>query len=97
MKLAIVILTGYYLFIALRLFQIWAKFLQRDTDMSPQQRRFSWAVLTVGVVLWPLVVPISYLTLLEEKLAKKAETGEIEAPQESPDRFSRPEMANSTK
>jgi hypothetical protein len=51
----------------------------------------------VGVALWPLVVPISYLTLLKEKLAKKAETSAIETPQESPDRFPRPEMANSTK
>lgn len=105
MKFAIAILTGYYLIVALRLFQVWSQFLRRDTDMSPQQRRFSWGVLMVGIVFWPLVVPISYLTLLKEKLAKKA-AGEIETPRESSDRplggseanrLTCPEMVNSGK
>jgi hypothetical protein len=72
MKLIIIVLISvYYLLTAQRFFKIWRKFFERDTSMSPEEKRLSWIILLVGSVFWPIVVPKSYLALIEKKLASK--------------------------
>jgi hypothetical protein len=72
MKLLLgILLSVYYLLMARRFFQVWLKFFQRDTNMSPEERHLSWITLFIGAVLWPIVVPNSYLTLIEKKLASQ--------------------------
>jgi hypothetical protein len=75
MKLLIVLLiTVYYLVMARRFFKLWLKFFQLDNSMSPGERRLSWVTLFVATILWPIVVPHSYLTLIEKKLASQQVT-----------------------
>ncbi len=64
------ILVFAYLLTTQRLFKTWHEFYRRDVTMSPEETQLSRVVLVVGAVFWPIVVPISYLTLLEEKLDK---------------------------
>lgn len=72
MKLLIIVLISvYYLLMAQRFFKIWRKFFERDTSMSPEEKRLSWIILIVGSVFWPIVVPNSYLALIEKKLVSK--------------------------
>jgi hypothetical protein len=68
MKLVILILVFFYTVIAQRLFTLWLKFFQRDSNMSPGEKQLSWVVLIVGTVLWPIVIPNAYLAILEKKL-----------------------------
>lgn len=69
MKLIILlILVLLYLAILKRIFKMWLRFFQQDSDISQAEKRLSWFILIIGAVFWPLVVPVSYLALLEEKL-----------------------------
>jgi hypothetical protein len=68
MTLLVVVLVSVYLLFAWYFFKIWLRFFERDTEMTLEERRLSWVVLFIGTLAWPLVVPISYLTLLEKKL-----------------------------
>jgi hypothetical protein len=68
MKLLIIIFVFFYLWMAHRFFKIWFKFFQRDTSMSREEKQLSWVLLFVGTLLWPLVVPNAYLSLLEKKM-----------------------------
>lgn len=67
MNLLIIIFVFFYLLMAQRLFTIWHKFFQRDTNMSASEKHLSWVVLIIGTVLWPIVVPNAYLALLAKK------------------------------
>lgn len=64
----LLILVLLYLAILKRIFKMWLKFFQQDSDISQAEKRLSWFILIIGAVFWPLVVPVSYLALLEEKL-----------------------------
>lgn len=68
MKLLLVFFVFFYLVMTQHLFKLWLKFLQRDTSMSPEENSLSWVILVIGTLLWPIVVPINYLTLLQRKL-----------------------------
>jgi hypothetical protein len=68
MKVVIIIVLSFYFLIAQRLFKVWLKFFHRDTGMSPGEKQLSWVVLIVGTLLWPIVLPNAYLSLLEKKL-----------------------------
>ena len=61
-------LCFFYLLIGQRFFQLWLKFFHQDVNLAPTERRLSLLVLSVGTIFWPIVVPVSYLKLLEEKL-----------------------------
>ena len=72
MKLIVIfLLVLFYLAILQRVFKVWLKFFERDRDISPEEKRLSWFILIIGAVFWPLVVPVSYLALLEEKLEQQ--------------------------
>ncbi len=72
MKLLIIfILVLLYLAMLQRVFKVWLKFFQQDSDISPEEKRLSWFILIIGAVFWFLVVPLSYLALLEEKLEQQ--------------------------
>ncbi|MBE9149747.1 hypothetical protein IQ257_14810 [Coleofasciculus sp. LEGE 07092] len=45
---------------------IWLTTLNQQTDLLGEEKRLSYIVLVVATILWPLVVPISYL----EKLSR---------------------------
>lgn len=68
MKVVIIIVLSFYFLIAQRLFKVWLKFFHRDSSMSPGEKKLSWVVLIVGTLLWPIVLPNAYLSLLEKKL-----------------------------
>ena len=68
MTLLFLVLVFIYLAIARYFFKLWLRFFERDTEMTLEERRLSWVVLLIGTIVWPLVAPISYLTLLEKKL-----------------------------
>ncbi len=65
----IFILVCVYLIILQQVFNVWLKFFQQDHSISPEEKQLSWIILIIGAILWPIVVPISYLRLLEAKLA----------------------------
>jgi hypothetical protein len=72
MKLLIgILIFVYYLLMAQRFFKVWLKFFQQDSSMSLEERRLSWITLWVATVLWPFVVPSSYLKLIEKKLVSQ--------------------------
>jgi hypothetical protein len=54
-----VLLPAIYLSAALYYFTHWWKAFQQDTDLSDEESRFSWFVIVVATLLWPIVVPIS--------------------------------------
>ncbi|HAJ64191.1 MAG TPA: hypothetical protein DCP31_37235 [Cyanobacteria bacterium UBA8543] len=68
MKLLLFLSVVVYLVMTRHLFKLWLKFLQRDTSRSPEENSLSWAILIVGSLFWPIVVPICYLALLQKKL-----------------------------
>lgn len=76
MTLLVVVLVSVYLLFARYFFKIWLRFFERDTEMTLEERRLSWVVLLIGTLVWPLVVPISYLTLLEKKLKNQEASSE---------------------
>lgn len=69
MNLLIIFVAFVYLIIAQRLFRTWFKLFQRDTAMSLKESRLSWIILIFAAIFWLLVVPISYIVLLEKQLA----------------------------
>lgn len=69
MNLFIVFVAFLYLVIAQRIFNVWFKLFQRDTAMSLEESRLSWLILILGSMFWLLIVPISYIALLEKQLA----------------------------
>lgn len=68
MKLLHVALVIIYLLMAQRFCYLWLKFWRRDRYMSLEERNTSLVSLIVGTLFWPIVVPISYLSLLQQKL-----------------------------
>lgn len=70
MTLPIALLLA-YLLMAQWIFKTWLKFFEQDTSMSSENRRLSWVILLVGTILWPVVVPIAYIKLLEEKFNRQ--------------------------
>lgn len=72
MKLIITfIVVLLYLTVLQRVFKLWLKFFQQDSNISLEEKRLSWFILIIGAVFWPLVVPVSYLSLLEQKLEQQ--------------------------
>ncbi|NEQ17098.1 MAG: hypothetical protein F6K44_26450, partial [Moorea sp. SIO3E2] len=43
---------------------------QKDTNLSPDQIRSSWIVLTIASIFWPIVAPIANL----EKSSRKKDS-----------------------
>ena len=80
MEFLIISLVVFYLIMAQRFFKIWLNFFQRDNNMSREEKQLSWVILLLGTVLWPLVVPIAYLSLLEKKFKSQAETIDEDEP-----------------
>lgn len=68
-KIIIFVLVFIYLLILQRVAKVWLQLFQQDRSISPEDKRLSWLILIMGAIFWTLVVPISYLTLLEAKLA----------------------------
>ncbi|MGE5657748.1 MAG: hypothetical protein ACM37W_14170 [Actinomycetota bacterium] len=55
-----------YLIISLIVFSVWfTKFLSDTT--TPKDDRISWIALIVGPLLWPIVLPLSILELMNKK------------------------------
>jgi len=57
----------YYLVMLPLFFTRWLGFLQREENLSPKAQFHSLMFLLLAAILWPLVVPISYLELLERQ------------------------------
>jgi hypothetical protein len=59
------IVIGYFV-IALIVFLVWLKFFFSDTSTSKKDLK-SWIVLLTGPLIWPIVLPLSYLQLAYKK------------------------------
>lgn len=68
MKILIFPLGGFYLLMAAWVLTIWLKFFKQDTSLSSEDRLLSMVILVIATILWPVVVPIAYLELLQEKI-----------------------------
>lgn len=53
-----------YLVSAAYFFKIWYSYFQQDSSLTEQDRLLSLGILLVATIFWPVVVPISYLELL---------------------------------
>lgn len=65
-----IIFSGLILFYLVMLplfFTRWLGFLEREANLSPQAQFHSLMFLLLAAILWPLVVPISYLELLDRQ------------------------------
>ncbi|MEQ9373499.1 MAG: hypothetical protein RIG63_31420 [Coleofasciculus chthonoplastes F3-SA18-01] len=49
------------------LFSRWLDFMQNDDSLSSNEKFSSWVLLVIATILWPIVVPISYLELLDAR------------------------------
>lgn len=56
-----------YLIMFARLFERGVKFIKRDSGVSSQAKPFHILCLLAITILWPVVVPISYLELLSKQ------------------------------
>lgn len=57
-----------YLLMAVSFLAIWLGFLRRDySQLSLQDKRCSWLVLFIAVILWPIVVPFSYMEIISKR------------------------------
>jgi hypothetical protein len=66
--LLIVALVFAYLFMAPVFLTTWLKVFKVDPSFSSEDRLLCIVIYTMATILWPVVVPISYLELLEEKI-----------------------------
>lgn len=66
MQLLFVVLAAFYLVMAPILFVSWVGFFRRGEQLSPRERWISHAVIALATLLWPLVVPIAYLELMDK-------------------------------
>ncbi len=48
------------------LFLNWYGLYQQDQDMTESERQISRIVMVIATVLWPIVLPMSYLELLSK-------------------------------
>ena len=62
-----VTLVSAYLFMAPLYFNSWFKLFKKDTSLSARERLLSRVILVISTILWPLVVPIAYLEIIQRK------------------------------
>ena len=58
---------AFYVIMLPILFSRWLDFMQRDDSLSSNEKFSSWVLLVIATILWPIVVPISYLELLDAR------------------------------
>ncbi|NEO50845.1 MAG: hypothetical protein F6J98_35370 [Moorea sp. SIO4G2] len=83
------VLAGFYVSGALYFFAIWFQAFQKDTNLSPEQIRLSWIVLTIATLFWPIVAPIANL----EKSSRKKDTLDQEQEVDGNQRAISPELS----
>ena len=54
----------FYLIMACCFFVRWLDFFIDDKEMNSAQRCFSMVILILATILWPFIVPLAYLELL---------------------------------
>ncbi|GAB1544258.1 hypothetical protein NUACC21_69340 [Scytonema sp. NUACC21] len=55
----------FYLSMAYCFFNKWLDFFIADKEMSPEERFFSFTILVISTILWPVIVPFAYLEVLK--------------------------------
>jgi hypothetical protein len=60
-----------YVVLAPIFFFSWLKFYRLDTDLDAEDRLISWIMLGIATLLWPLVVPFAYLSLLRKRYQER--------------------------
>lgn len=58
---AVLVTTGLYFLTAFYCFVTCLKFFKRENNLSISEQHLSWGVLALATILWPIVVPLSYL------------------------------------
>lgn len=71
MSMLIVGLITIYTLIGVSLFNCWYNAFRRDRSMNDEDLRISKLVLVIATLVWPLVVPFSYLELMQTQSKKQ--------------------------
>jgi Na+/H+ antiporter NhaC len=58
---------AFYLIMLPIFFGRWLDFMKHDDSLSSNEKFSSWVILIIATILWPIVVPISYLELLDAR------------------------------
>lgn len=61
-----------YWLMAIHVFMFWLDFFKKDRSMSNKEKLQSKIILVIATLFWPIVVPISYLELLNAKKTRRA-------------------------
>lgn len=75
-------LLALYMLVMPMLFSSWYGLYLGDRHMNAQQRQTSRIVMVIATLLWPIVLPLSYLELL--KKVKRYERQSLAQPQFAP-------------
>ena len=67
MKQPLAALVFTYLLTSSYFFTNWLKFFKRQARLSPEEILLSLVILIVATILWPVVIPVSYLELLKPR------------------------------
>jgi hypothetical protein len=59
------LITGYCI-VMLALLIKWQAIYRKDLDMSASERQISVLILTISTLLWPVVLPLAYIELLDK-------------------------------
>lgn len=63
-------IVSLYALISLYLLAAWLRFFKQGTGMYAQQKVLSLLTISIATVLWPLVLPIAYVKLLNATVSK---------------------------
>jgi hypothetical protein len=71
MQILIGLLLVVYGVVAPVLFFTWVELMRRDRPVSRRERLLSRCVVLIATALWPIVLPLTYLELLERTQSSK--------------------------
>lgn len=75
MQLLVFFLMTFYLVVASCLFAQWLELIRQDIYLKLDQRFLAKMVLVTATVLWPFILPFSYLELLSKVKRNKENIG----------------------
>ncbi len=87
MRLLLLAFGAFYLMMAPLLFISWLGFFREEPCLSRGERRLSVIVIAIATLLWPFVVPIAYLEVLNKFKQSARFGGLAEQISLNPDQF----------
>lgn len=68
MQCLLMTLVFTYVLVSLYFFKTWTLFFRQDINLSSEDILLSKIVLVTASILWPIVVPISYIKLIKKQV-----------------------------